>query len=59
MYRADLETHTTTTIELPDGIIFDDPPIAPDDVNQGALNGSFFGREITRRFVPATGYKYV
>ena len=60
MYEADLLKGTTTLIELPDGVIDGEPPIAPDEINNQTLDmdfSSLMKREISSRFVPATGFK--
>jgi len=54
MFRVDMITGETTAVDMPDGIIFDSAPIAPDEINNGTMNMP--EREITTRFVPSTGY---
>jgi hypothetical protein len=58
MYQADLAKKTTMALNLPDGVVLDAAPIAPDEINNQTLDGNFLSeREISRRFVPATGFK--
>ena len=61
MYTADLEKNTTEIIEMPDGIILDESPVlAPDEINNQTLDldyASLMKRDISRRFVPSTGFK--
>lgn len=54
MFRVDMMTGETTAVDMPDDIIFDSSPIAPDEINNGTM--TMPERDITSRFVPATGY---
>ena len=59
-YEADLENNVTKLIVFPDGIVLDNAPIAPDEINNQTQNMKFTSllkRELSSRFVPATGYR--
>ena len=61
MYTANLDTNTTELIEMPDGVLLDESPVAPDDINNQTLDMEYateiMKREISARFVPSTGWK--
>ena len=59
-FEANLDTGVTKVITLPNGIILDNSPIAPDEINNHTQNMDFTNvlkRELSSRFVPATGYR--
>ena len=60
MYEANVDTTSTKLVELPDGIILDNSP-ASDMMSNKTLDvelSSILKRELSTRFVPATGYRY-
>ena len=60
MYTANLDKNSTNIIEMPDDVLLDESPIAPDEINNQTLDmdyASLMKREIEARFVPSTGFK--
>lgn len=56
MFRVDLESGLTSVINMPTGIIFDDGPIAPDEINNATETGHAEERQLTGRSIPSKGY---
>ena len=58
MFRVDLETGSTSVIEMPTDIVFDDGMIAPDQINNATETDDRFLRKLTtRQSIPSKGYK--
>jgi len=61
MFRVDLESGTTSVIEMPTDIVFDDSPLTPNGFNNSAeidhYQETITTRKLSsRRFVPSKGY---
>ena len=59
MFRVDLESGSTSVIDMPTDIEFDDGPIAPDEINNATETDDHDLRTLSTRSVniPAKGYK--